>query len=164
MQWTCRWLLYISITPKFCVVLAHSTRITQHCDVEKCLARAIVKLYYFLIASRDCDMRCEGSKTNHSLPYVTYQQYNEWLARRRVAFQLQCIHSCHILPRCIECNAILVIVKPSVRLSVRPTNARIVTERKHLAKKVQLWLIVDYELSIEPKVDWVRFNVPLNTL
>ena len=42
------------------------------------------------------------------------------------------------LPRCIVCNAVFPM---SVCLSVCLSNAWIVTKRKHLVKKVQLWLI-----------------------
>ena len=46
-----------------------------------------------------------------------------------------------VFPRCIGCNAVLVGDRKAVCLSIRPPNACIVTKRKHLAKKVQLWLI-----------------------
>jgi len=29
------------------------------------VARAMVKFCYFLIKTRDCDMRCEGTEVNH---------------------------------------------------------------------------------------------------
>ena len=47
-------------------------------------------------------------------------------------------HPSQFLPRCIVCRAVFPMsVCPSVCLS----NAWIVTKRKHLVKKVQLWLI-----------------------
>ena len=50
-----------------------------------------------------------------------------------------------------------VLLSTSFCLSVRLSNACIVTKRKHLGKKVQLWLIgIDYELSNEPKMNSVR--------
>ena len=44
------------------------------------------------------------------------------------------------LPRC-SMQAVFLTAKVSVRPSVCPSHAWIVTKRKHLAKKVQLWLI-----------------------
>ena len=53
----------------------------------------------------------------------------------------ECVMRLRFLPRCIVCNtAFPMSICPSVCLSVRLSNVWIVTKRKHLAKKVQLWL------------------------
>ena len=49
---------------------------------------------------------------------------------------------CSFVFTALHCmHAVFPIAKVSVRLSVRPSHAWIVTKRKQLAKKVQLWLI-----------------------
>ena len=57
---------------------------------------------------------------------------------RRLKSHLYLCRSTCVAPRCIVCNAVFPM---SVCLSVCLSNAWIVTKRKHLAKKVQLWLI-----------------------
>ena len=77
-------------------------------------------------------------------------------AQRREAFKLQCITISTFLPRCMECRHAVAMsilsVRPSVCLSVRPSNVRIVTKRKRnlprfLYRTKDGWLVVQGLMS-----------------
>ena len=55
-----------------------------------------------------------------------------------------------------NCPSVCPSVCLSVRPSVSPSNAWIVTKRKHLAKKVQLWLLGSFPMSLR----WTAYVAP----
>ena len=74
---------------------------------------------------------------NHHSSYVAYEK--EWITVARSETNAPfCSSIFTVRLRSIRIAVEILSVRPSVGLSVCPTNTCIVTKRKHLAKKVQL--------------------------